>query len=309
MRCRTLGGRASADPGHSARDAVTVALTDLSSGTPTAVATTGRASLPDATLRRERRVPVGQRTWHLVVQPTPKLLSTTDRHLPAVTGGIGLLLTVLIGALIDARRRALHRVALATATLHADIAKREKVEAQLRLRERELQQLALHDALTGLANRMLFHERLGHALMTHRRNSGALAVLFIDLDGFKQVNDRYGHGGGDAVLTAVADRLRQCVRVSDTVARFGGDEFAVLAERLTAADDVEIVAGRIVHALQTPFDIDGQPVSIGCSVGVAVHQHDDHTAEELLRGADEAMYAAKAAGKNRYHLAVTAPAT
>ncbi|HEX8347091.1 MAG TPA: sensor domain-containing diguanylate cyclase, partial [Actinoplanes sp.] len=290
----------------SARDAVTVTLTDLSTGAPTIVATIGNTPSSDAGLRRERRLTVGQRTWYLLVEPTPQLLGVTDRNLPAVTGGIGLLLTVLIGALVDARRRALHKVTLATASLHADIAKREKVEAQLRLRERELQQLALHDALTGLSNRTLFHERLGHALLTHRRNAGALAVLFIDLDGFKQVNDRYGHGGGDTILTTVADRLRQCVRVSDTVARFGGDEFAILAERLTASDDVEIIAGRVVHALQAPFDINGESASVGCSVGVAVHEDDDHTAEDLLRDADAAMYAAKTAGKNRYHLAVTA---
>ena len=144
-------------------------------------------------------------------------------------------------------------------------------------------------------------------MATHNRTGGALAVLFIDLDGFKRINDELGHSAGDAVLTLAADRLRQCARDSDTVARFGGDEFAILTELLAAPEDIEIIADRVVRAMQAPFDIDGRPAVISCSVGVALHRQGDQLADDLLHSADEAMYAAKAAGKDRYILAAALP--
>jgi diguanylate cyclase (GGDEF)-like protein len=162
--------------------------------------------------------------------------------------------------------------------------------------------------LTGLANRTLFYERIEHALQTHHRSGSLLAVFFIDLDGFKQVNDELGHSAGDAVLVEVAARLHTCLRASDTIARLGGDEFAVLAERVTEPDHADVIASRIVRALQAPMDINGEPATITASMGVAVCQPSLSAAGEmpsgdkLLRSADEAMYAAKASGKDRYVL-------
>jgi diguanylate cyclase (GGDEF)-like protein len=168
--------------------------------------------------------------------------------------------------------------------------------------------MALHDPLTGLANRTLFYERLEHAMATHNRTGGALAVLFIDLDGFKTINDELGHSAGDTVLGQAADRLLHCARDSDTVARFGGDEFAILTELLAAPEHIEIIASRVVRAMQPPFDIDGRPAVISCSVGVALHRQGDQLADDLLHSADAAMYAAKAAGKDRYALAASVEA-
>jgi diguanylate cyclase (GGDEF)-like protein len=163
---------------------------------------------------------------------------------------------------------------------------------------------AFHDALTGLANRALFRDRLDHALALHRRDGGGLAVLFLDLDDFKAVNDRWGHATGDKLLLAAADRLASGVREGDTVARLGGDEFAVLLE---GATDPQLVAQRLLEALRHPYELDGRTVIVGASIGLvdAADQGDDTTADWLVRRADAAMYAGKRSGKNtlvRYHL-------
>ena len=285
----------------SASAGVWTTLTDPSGGGPdTMVASTNGVRPMLGELEETRSVTVGQRTWSVRVQPTAALLSTTDRYVPMVAGGIGLLLTVLIAFLANGRRRALSKVDEATAALRLDIEHRKTVEARLRQRENELRHLAMHDPLTGLVNRTLFNERLQHAMVTHSRTTKSLAVLFIDLDGFKGINDELGHGAGDAVLIETASRLRECARDSDTVARLGGDEFAILAELLTAPEDIEIIADRVVRAMQVPFGIEGRLAAISCSVGVAVDRQDGQSADDLLRRADTAMYAAKAAGKDRY---------
>jgi diguanylate cyclase (GGDEF)-like protein len=162
---------------------------------------------------------------------------------------------------------------------------------------------AFHDALTGLANRALFRDRLDHALALHRRDGGGLAVLFLDLDDFKSVNDRYGHAAGDRLLRAAADRLAVGVRAGDTVARLGGDEFAVLLE---GPGDPGETAQHLLDALRQPYRLDGRTVSLGASVGlVDARAHPEATADWLVRRADTAMYAGKRGGKNtlvRYHL-------
>jgi diguanylate cyclase (GGDEF)-like protein len=127
-------------------------------------------------------------------------------------------------------------------------------------------------------------------------------VLFIDLDGFKQVNDQLGHSAGDAVLRTVADRLRGCLRDSDTVARFGGDEFAVVVERLAAPDDVQITAERIVTAVGRPIEVGTNQTLVTASVGIALN-HPGDSADDILREADLAMYTAKTTGKSRHVLA------
>jgi hypothetical protein len=162
----------------------------------------------------------------LSVYPTNRLLNATDRRMALLTLCAGLiitfLLTTLVGILSGARNRAMSQVDEATSALRQDIERREETEARLREREHELQHLAFHDSLTGLANRILYYERVQHALLTHARERHTFAVFFVDLDGFKQVNDSLGHAAGDNVLGEAATRLRNCVRASDTVACVGG---------------------------------------------------------------------------------------
>lgn len=178
-----------------------------------------------------------------------------------------------------------------------DISDRKDLEDQLRHQ-------ALHDPLTGLPNRVLFVDRLSHALVRRARSEAGLAVMFVDLDDFKEVNDRMGHAVGDELLRLVAIRLRGVLRAEDTACRLGGDEFAFLLEDADTAR-AEIVAGRILAALGQPFELGGQTASLSASIGIAARSGaiDDAsstvTADELLRDADTAMYAAKALGKGR----------
>jgi diguanylate cyclase (GGDEF)-like protein len=159
---------------------------------------------------------------------------------------------------------------------------------------------AFHDSLTGLPNRALFLDRLEVAHARALRSGSPIAVLFMDLDAFKNVNDSLGHGAGDELLVLVAGRLRRWLRPADTAARFGGDEFAILVEDLDAANAAELVAQRILDSLSDPFVIHGQEVRVGASVGIASSAHPG--SDDLLRNADLAMYRAKALGKGRYQL-------
>ncbi|HEX2174590.1 MAG TPA: EAL domain-containing protein [Nocardioidaceae bacterium] len=169
--------------------------------------------------------------------------------------------------------------------------------ARLRLTE-EMTHLARHDLLTGLPNRGLLLDRVEHALRLSRRQGRSIALLFCDLDGFKRVNDRFGHAAGDAVLVDVAQRLAACVRDTDTVARLGGDEFAVLLEDVRP-DQVDAACGRILEALRPGAHVAGHQLPLSTSIGVALG-HTGHSAEHLLRNADMAMYEAKALGKDQY---------
>ncbi|MEA2548971.1 MAG: hypothetical protein QOE42_1569, partial [Chloroflexota bacterium] len=165
--------------------------------------------------------------------------------------------------------------------------------------EDELKRQAFHDSLTGLANRALFADRLEHAIARAERSPNALAVLFVDLDDFKTVNDSLGHGEGDLLLVAVADRLRASLRVSDTIARMGGDEFAVLIEDPVDGETPMDVGRRMLAQLEPPFVHGGKELFVRASIGIATTRSRDHTADEVLRNADVAMYTAKTNGKNR----------
>lgn len=167
--------------------------------------------------------------------------------------------------------------------------------------EADLRHQAFHDALTGLANRALLHDRVERALAASPRLRGVVALFFCDLDGFKTINDSLGHGVGDEVLTAVAKRLTSIVQPGDTVARLGGDEFAVLMENVEHPDIAAAIAQRIVSALREPIELDGRRMDLSTSVGLAV-AGPLMTTERLLSEADSAMYAAKAAGKNCYEI-------
>jgi diguanylate cyclase (GGDEF)-like protein len=161
---------------------------------------------------------------------------------------------------------------------------------------------AFHDALTGLPNRALFLDRLEHALARARRGHAALAVLFVDLDRFKLINDTLGHGAGDELLVQAGQRLRATVREADTAARFGGDEFAILLEDDTHTRDATQVAQRVIDALQAPFEVGGREVFVSASVGIATSRAGQEDAAELLRNADVAMYRAKQEGSGGYHI-------
>ncbi|WP_433046986.1 diguanylate cyclase domain-containing protein [Dactylosporangium sp. CS-033363] len=294
-----------------ARGAVQLTLTEHDGNVRRVIATapSGTPRAGGRELDRDRVLEIGQRTWQLSLVPTDRLLSATDRRMTALTltGGLVVtaLLAVLVGTLVGARDRAVSQVAAATLALRADIARREETESALRAREAELRHLALHDPLTGLANRTLFCERVEHAFDTHQRAGQTFAVLFVDLDGFKPVNDRLGHNAGDAVLRQVAERLRRATRSADTVARLGGDEFAVLVELLAAPADVAVAARRIIAAVERPLEpVDGVPAQasdlpVSASVGVALSGAAAGV-DDILRRADTAMYAAKTGGKGRF---------
>jgi diguanylate cyclase (GGDEF)-like protein len=158
---------------------------------------------------------------------------------------------------------------------------------------------ALHDSLTGLPNRALLLDRLQHALARAARSNSRVAVLFMDLDTFKTVNDRLGHAAGDELLVAVAGRLVECVRGGDTAARFGGDEFVVLLEDVDDDENVATAAQRILDAVQEPFIVQGRDVFVSSSIGIAIGSDE---AEDVLRNADLALYTAKTKGKGRYEV-------
>jgi len=168
--------------------------------------------------------------------------------------------------------------------------------------EEELAHQAFHDSLTGLSNRAVFRDRLDHALGLSVRHERSLAVLLLDLDSFKTVNDSLGHDVGDELLVAVGSRIEECARSSDTVARLGGDEFVVLLEEDVDETRSRSVATRILKALAAPFDVSDREVFIGASIGIAVSEGGSGDADELIRNADTAMYAAKAAGRGRYEI-------
>ncbi|WP_426208828.1 putative bifunctional diguanylate cyclase/phosphodiesterase [Massilia sp. TWP1-3-3] len=157
---------------------------------------------------------------------------------------------------------------------------------------------AYHDILTDLPNRMLFKDRLGLAVIQAKRKGAELAVMFIDLDRFKLVNDTLGHVKGDELLQQVALRLKECLRRGDTLARQGGDEFTIVLPELVQREDASAIAQKFLESLHQPFDLDGHEVHISASIGIAVYPHDGESIDELLRHADIAMYQVKALGKN-----------
>jgi diguanylate cyclase (GGDEF)-like protein/PAS domain S-box-containing protein len=159
---------------------------------------------------------------------------------------------------------------------------------------------ALHDPLTGLPNRVLFFDRLDHAILRLQREHAPLAVLFLDFDGFKSVNDRFGHAGGDEVLQRAADRVCAALRSEDTVARFGGDELVALSEHVAGAAGGALIAERILEQLRAPIDIGGEQVTLSASIGVCVAPVEGARRGDLLRAADAAMYQAKTQGPGRY---------
>jgi len=182
----------------------------------------------------------------------------------------------------------------------------ERTEELARANE-QLRELAMHDSLTGLANRAALYAHLDHALHRARRNGAPLALLMIDLDGFKAVNDRLGHEAGDRVLVEVAERLNRCARGGDLLARLGGDEFVLVAEAGHDADAVTVIGERLLHTLQSPIELGSERASVGASIGIAFGGDVPIDVNDLLRTADRAMYAAKAAGRGAIRIANRTP--
>lgn len=175
--------------------------------------------------------------------------------------------------------------------------------SELKAVERQLSTLARVDSLTGLANRRQFDEKLSDALARAIRSGEALALMFLDIDHFKAINDQHGHAAGDEVLKEFAKRLRQCVRGTDTVARLAGDEFVVLLEGVRHPSEPELVASKMVAQMRQPFTLNTQALQVTTSIGVAFRSGAAAGAEVLLAQADAALYAAKAAGRDTYRLA------
>lgn len=164
-----------------------------------------------------------------------------------------------------------------------------------------LSRLAFYDILTGLPNRNLFNDRLNHALATAQRNCVAFALLCIDIDHFKQVNDAFGHEAGDELLRELAVRLAQSVRASDTVARWGGDEFVAILDGVASQELAARIASKLLNACGSPYAVRGRDCSITLSIGASLYPRDGHDAATLLERADRAMYEVKARGRNGYH--------
>jgi diguanylate cyclase (GGDEF)-like protein len=166
-----------------------------------------------------------------------------------------------------------------------------------------LESLALNDPLTGLANRRLLSDRMLMSLIHARRNKSAMAVVYMDLDGFKQINDTLGHSVGDSLLKMVAGRLEETVRAEDTVARPGGDEFILALWHVTGIDYAVTVVARAIEAVSKPYEIDGHAVNITISAGVSIYPDHGEDSDTLMKCADQALYEAKAAGRNAFRIA------
>jgi diguanylate cyclase (GGDEF)-like protein len=222
------------------------------------------------------------RTWLIATTalPTFEESSDYDRSTLIFAGGItiSLLVTVIIWLFLADRVRALHVA-------------------------EQAMQLALYDSLTGLPNRTLYTERLTQALARAKRRHAQLALLFIDLDKFKPVNDTYGHAVGDILLKEVAKRLRKCMRASDTASRLGGDEFVVLLPDIEGERGAQVVAEKILHELSRSFEVAGHQLEISASIGAAIYPDDGSDEKTLIKNADFAMYDAKKDGRNNVKFA------
>lgn len=183
----------------------------------------------------------------------------------------------------------------ANESLRREIEQREKSQAMI-------EHLAHHDALTGLGNRLLFHAQLSDALARGQRSGSGVAVLFIDLDGFKNINDSLGHATGDQLLKDLAARLRNAVREGDKIGRLGGDEFAIIQFGNDQPRDSAALAARLIEVIGAPYGIDNHRLVVGASIGIAIADADYQDAAQLLRAADLAMYRAKADGRGRFRV-------
>jgi diguanylate cyclase (GGDEF)-like protein len=228
---------------------------------------------------------IGDRLLKAFAQRIKGVLRETD--IVARLGGDEFALTV--EALTD-----IHGRTVAVLGMYEDITDRKMME-------RRLQEMAHSDSLTGLANHAFFHHQLEHTTALARRNATTFALLYLDLDKFKAVNDTHGHEIGDRLLKAFAQRIKGVLREADVVARLGGDEFAVTLENLPDRSAAHAIAAKLVSAMRAPFVFDAIEITVGTSIGVAFSSPDT-SAQELVRRADQAMYRAKHGGRNRFEV-------
>ena len=236
----------------------------------------------------DERIALHHRLRSLIAGEAPVLV---DEHRVVHPDGKSLRVRLHITATHD------HTGTIVSFVTHAVDVTEQREQAQ------ELLHQTLHDALTGLPNRTLLRDRLGHALSRSARVDGSsVALLFLDLDHFKLVNDSLGHASGDAILVEAAARLRATVRPSDTVARFGGDEFVVCCEDVRSGTETIAMAERILRTMRDPFIAAGQELRLSTSIGIALATRPDETPEALLRDADTALYVAKGDGRDRFEI-------
>lgn len=189
---------------------------------------------------------------------------------------------------------------LAIQPLVHEISLRHKAEQQLKEYQQHLEHLAHHDALTGLPNRLLFNDRLEQAVLKSKRTGKAFALFFIDLDQFKQINDKEGHEAGDRVLVHMAKNLKNCIRADDTIARLGGDEFTIILSSFNDSDDIERVAHKLIKSAQEKISIGSRVYQLTVSVGISLFPGDADNIKSLMQYADLAMYQVKEQGRNAY---------
>lgn len=229
---------------------------------------------------------VARHTWTLTLATQDEFEARFGRNIAfviAVTGiGLSLAMALLTWFMINGRARALRLAAGMT---------------------EELRHMAQHDPLTGLPNRTLFSDRVQHELAHAKRQAGHFALVFLDLDHFKPINDNYGHAIGDILLQQVAKRLQRALRASDTVGRIGGDEFVLLLAEVSGADAALALAEKIRHEIARPYSINGHDLTISCSLGVSIFPNDGEDEISLTKSADDAMYQAKDGGRNSVCLA------
>jgi diguanylate cyclase (GGDEF)-like protein len=228
------------------------------------------------------------------------LLTQSVEELSSVDGGIKDVLCKENEAVTRRIQDAAEKLAAVNQALRIEIRDRTMVDHQLAAaveQEEGARNAALHDSLTGLPNRTLFKDRLEHGIAQAKRHRWILAVMFVDLDNFKSINDTYGHQAGDAVLQTVAMRLKHHTRSDDTVSRYGGDEFLYLLTQLHEQKDIAMIAAKILKTIQAPCNVSVRDVmvnpSLEASIGISVFPRDGATASALIKRADEAMYGAK----------------
>ncbi len=250
--------------------------------------------VPHGTLSHEESLLLPGRQWNLRLTAAPALYAEFAPWRSRWVLILGLLFSALLGAYLRSQRRYVTQIHDINQTLAHEIEERKRAEAVVRHQ-------AGHDLLTGLPNRRLFLELADIALAHANRSGHSVAFLFTDLDGFKTINDRFGHEAGDRLLREIATRLRSGVRQADTVARYGGDEFAALLVDISDREAVAKVAETLLNNAMRPVILDeNAQVAVGASIGIAIYPEDGKIKERLLERADAAMYEAKMRGKNQY---------
>ena len=246
---------------------------------------------PRAQFRSTSRISVANHEWTVVMRSLYDFERRLDRSKANFVAYVGIQTSLLLAILASLLVRGRAKAVLAQEQLSNELAQRRAAEARL-------QHLAHHDALTDLPNRVLFSDRVQRSLAQARRDKSRLALMFLDLDNFKLINDNFGHDIGDMLLKEVAKRLMHSVRETDTVSRIGGDEFVILLPVIEAEHDAEKVAEKMLHALNQPFKLAGQSLNISGSIGIAVYPEHGKDERALAHRADVAMYYAKSGGRN-----------